>query len=641
MTPVPRRPSAAELGSDAVRPSGLLLSEGRAGNDEPEFRSDSAAQTLPTGARRAGWRGERGLFVRLLGRITHSDNPDFHPRSAIDDVVECVRREGPSALRLFHGPFAAIVVDQRAGAARISLYREPLGRERLSYACAGMGRSPGGSAPTLFVGRLAHPLTSLASVGRRIDTAWCRLHFSLARPRDQRTPFDGVHKVLPGELVTWHRGRLERERVPPGPTSHAEPLPSDRVCIDTFAALLTQAVERALPDDDSPLGIMLSGGMDSAPLAAVAQARYGDRGGVRAVSWSLPGFPGADEAQAIRAVADHVGCAFELVRVDDRSAVGGALDEDIGFEQPVLNAFRPLKSAVYRAAQRAGCRVLFNGTGGDNLYPNSRYALLDGLRGGRWRLVAEELLYRLRASGLAELHRDPALRWLGRSLLRRPEKPTAAPVWVSRSLATAWSELPPPWPAESIEHARPEHYRACYDQLACDGGADENDHAAAFGLEIRDPYRDPDLIAFMLSLPAHLSWRAGQSKWVAREAMRGHLPPVVRTSPRTGLLGEFFAAGYRETMPRLRALLKRESACWDEFVDRSWLDDALSASAPTELQMMIVWYCASFECWRAQVGLAPPATDEFDRRGATAHRHHSASERFEEKAPCHAHSLPR
>jgi len=57
---------------------------------------------------------------------------------------------------------------------------------------------------------------------------------------------------------------------------------------------------------------------------------------------------------------------------------------------------------------------------------------------------------------------------------------------------------------------------------------------ARYGIERIEPYFDPALINYTLRLPLYMTYRNGQSKFFAREAMRGLLPESIRTQPREG-----------------------------------------------------------------------------------------------------------
>jgi asparagine synthase (glutamine-hydrolysing) len=92
------------------------------------------------------------------------------------------------------------------------------------------------------------------------------------------------------------------------------------------------------------------------------------------------------------------------------------------------------------------------------------------------------------------------------------------------------------------------------------GGSRHAENGVAYGLEIRDPTADARLLAFTLSVPDHIFMdpKAGQDRWLIREAMKGRLPDDVRLNRRRGR-----QAG--DIVPRLRACAAEVETALDEL----------------------------------------------------------------------------
>ena len=281
--------------------------------------------------------------------------------------------------------------------------------------------------------------------------------------------------------------------------------------------------------------------------------------------------------------------------------------------RPLANAFRRVKLAVYRAAARDGCRVILNGASGDIIYPHPGHCLADGWRDGRLGFVLREVARAAGICGPIGLWQDPGVRGLGKHLLGWRGRTRSAPVWLTARARQLWHEASGPWPPESADHPRPDHYQAALDQWAADGLSEEVFFASRCGIDRRDPFRDADLIDFMLSIPSYVCYRDGHTKWLARESMRGLLPESIRLRPRGGLLTEFFDAGYRRELPSLRRLLTARDVAWPTYVDHAWLLRALDAREPSEKEKLLVWYCAAFELWRQALSGEHPELLQFAR----------------------------
>ena len=369
---------------------------------------------------------------------------------------------------------------------------------------------------------------------------------------------------------------------------------------------------RCVLDSGERTGIMLSGGMDSGPLAALARRRLSGEGRtLTAYSWSLPDYPSADESTEITACARHVGCELRLLPGSAERPMRELATWPVNPNSPVANCFRRLKLTIYRAAAAQGCRVILNGASGDNLYPHPSYRLLDGWREQHLGLMLDEIARIGRAGGVSGLWRDAAVRRLGKHLLGWRSRPAPPPVWLSASARQRWREAGSPWPPEAADHARPDHYLSALGQWAADGVSEEAFFANRCGIERREPYHDPDLIDFMLSVPSDRCYRNGHTKWLARQAMQGWLPETIRWRPRGGLLTEFFDAGYQREHAALRQLLSASDVAWPAYVDHGWLMRALDAREPSETEKLLVWYCAAFELWRQALSGEHPELLQF------------------------------
>lgn len=565
------------------------------------------------------WHEQHGFALILSGHLDQKDSIHVSLGLSSDTAQTLTdpalalavwQQWGEQGLTRLQGPFALVLANLRdSQRPRIVLYREPLGRRGLYYF----------SSPQLLLvadepaALLAHP-----AVSNQPDEHWLASHFALARPADNRTPFRDIRKLLPGErlICTPENIRLHREPLVFGQRTLF--YRNDQDYAEHFRVLLDQAVVRCLRDSGDRTGIMLSGGMDSGPLAALAQRWLSGEGrALTAYSWSLPGYPHADESAEITTCALHVGCGLQLLPGSAEWPMRDLSTWPVNPNSPLANCFRRLKLAVYHAAAADGCRVILNGAAGDSLYPHPGYRLLEQWRNRQFGLVLGEIARIARAGGIMGLWRDAATRRLGKHLLGwRKTRPVSAPAWLSANARQLWRETGNPWPPEAADHARPDHYLAALDQWAADGVSEEAFFANRCGIERREPYHDPDLIDFMLSVPVDQCYRNGHTKWLARQAMEGLLPEAIRWRPRGGLLYEFFDAGFRREHAALEQLLTAPDAAWPAYVDHGWLMHALNASEPSEREKLLIWYCAAFELWRQALSGEHPELLQF-AHGAT------------------------
>ncbi|HMR03914.1 MAG TPA: asparagine synthase-related protein, partial [Candidatus Competibacter phosphatis] len=389
------------------------------------------------------WHEQDGFILILSGYLDQRDRLHASLGLSLDAaqtltdaalVLAVWRRWGESGLARLQGPIALVLADLNdSQRPRIVLYREPLGRRGLYYF----------SSPHLLLvadepaALLAHPAVSSQS-----DERWLAGHFALARPADNRTPFRDIRKLLPGErlICTPEDIRLHREPLVFGQQTLF--YRNDQDYAEHFRVLLDQAVARCLHDSGDRTGIMLSGGMDSGPLAALAQRRLSGEGrALTAYSWSLPGYPSADESAEITICARHVGCGLQLLPGSAEWPMRDLSTWPVNLNSPLANGFRRLKLAIYHAAAAEGCRVILNGAAGDRLYPHSSYCLLEWWRDRRLGSVVREIARIGWAGGILGLWRNAAIRRFGKRLLGwRGTRPVSAPVWLSANARQLWRE---------------------------------------------------------------------------------------------------------------------------------------------------------------------------------------------------------
>jgi asparagine synthase (glutamine-hydrolysing) len=186
----------------------------------------------------------------------------------------------------------------------------------------------------------------------------------------RETPFDGIERVLPGTIVEIDVRTLERgERTWYSPASavdadrSAELAAADEGRLtETLTELLRDSVRRQLMSD-AKVGVMLSGGLDSSVIAALASE---ESPGIVMYNASMSD-DRDDESPWAEAVARELGADIRVVpmAIDDwRAALVPAV---MHFEYPMFLGAVPIAS-IGRAAHDDGVKVLLTGEGADELF---------------------------------------------------------------------------------------------------------------------------------------------------------------------------------------------------------------------------------------------------------------------------------
>lgn len=333
-----------------------------------------------------------------------------------------------------------------------------------------------------------------------------------------QTVLKGVNRLLPGErleipidasqapvVARYYRPRLEKPR----PAS-----------VDELEALLEEAIESRLVAD-VPMGIFLSGGIDSSLIAAIAARNHPE---VESFCMAFDDVK-ADESIYAKAVADHFGIKLNTIRFTASSfmellpTVCSALDEPIG-DQAIL----PVHWLSHMASERV--KVVLSGEGADEVFGGygyyadaadllagdfkAAYATAHGEYGNAQGLLVEPLGQTQAGFPLLTYrHERDALVPATRG------QPDAFELELTTWLATAHDPL----------------QRKCAADLASwltdDLLIKADRMTMAASIEGRAPFLSPRIVERGLAMPQHQKFGGGQSKVLLRELARKLLPASV------------------------------------------------------------------------------------------------------------------
>jgi asparagine synthase (glutamine-hydrolysing) len=387
------------------------------------------------------------------------------------------------------------------------------------------------------------------------------------------TFFEEVYRLPPAHTLTVTPGGMTQRRywtLEPGPELR---LPSNEAYAEAFLDVFREAVRCRLRAA-GPVGSMLSGGMDSGSVVAVAREILAEEG-----RGPLPTFSavGPDPATCVETRTIHAALTMEgldprLVRHDRLDALMPELEELTWELDEPFDGHMTLPRALYLAAHRQGLKVLLDGVGGDVvLGEGSHIARL--LRRGRWLRAwhaaagqerfwgkaypAWRALYHSARSALA----TDGVRRLHRQLLN----PRRERQRLQRRIRDSWID---PAFAERVRlaerlrtldrHGRPglslsygEERAQTLDHPYLTVGRERYDRvAAAVAVEPRDPFLDRRLVDFCVALPGEQKLGDGWPKSVLRRAMASRLPEAVRWRTGKEHLGYSFTLALLERTPQ-------------------------------------------------------------------------------------------
>jgi asparagine synthase (glutamine-hydrolysing) len=282
----------------------------------------------------------------------------FISQSDTEVLLRAYARWGEACLEKFRGMFAFAIWD--ASRHRLFLGRDPMGIKPLYYAHTGSYFLFASEVRSLLGSRLVAP---------KIDRAGLLNYLTFGSAYDPLTLIQGVRALPAGHMLAWEGGKLRESRywdlVDEGRTtagaSPADSLPSPESALQTLQPALEEAVRLQLVSD-VPVGVFLSGGIDSSALVSILS-----RGGVRPSTFSIV-FRESDfsEAQYSRAVAAKFHTDHHEISVAQSDVLAGIPDALRAMDLPTMDGINTY--FVSREARQAGAKVALSGLGGDEVF---------------------------------------------------------------------------------------------------------------------------------------------------------------------------------------------------------------------------------------------------------------------------------
>ncbi len=464
----------------------------------------------------------------LIGR-----GHQFRTRSDTEAILHAYEEYGPDCVKRLRGMFAFAIWDGRHK--RVFIARDRLGKKPLYY--------HRGKDALVFASEIK-ALLEAPFVPREVDAAALDLYLSLRYVPGPRTIYRNIHKLQPGHWMLLEGERLRVEKYW-DVEFRPQPRPLARQ-IEEFRALLEESV-RLRMIAEVPLGVFLSGGIDSSTiLAAMSRITGGERVKTFSVGYESTGGTGAEEESnefeyarlAARAFgADHH--EYRVKAVDFRDFLPDLvwhLDEPLADPSCVPLYF------ISRLA-RQHITVVLSGEGADEVLAGysiySKMLAIERLRrfpGARLlapalaRLVPHEKLQKyLRLAGLPL---EARYRGVCRGLLQDHKTAVLRNRLDPRRLDDLYSGY-----FLGVEGAAALNRLLYVDTkvwLPDDLLMKADKMTMATALELRVPFLDHELVEWAATLPENSKLNGGSGKHLLREAMRGILPEAILTRSKKG-----------------------------------------------------------------------------------------------------------
>jgi asparagine synthase (glutamine-hydrolysing) len=389
-------------------------------------------------------------------------------------------------------------------------------------------------------GILVHP-----EIERRLSLEGLDCYLSMNYVPCPWTLVDGIEKLPPGHWLEWQDGHTSKHaywRIP-----DITPVPKS---LEDAKAELDYLLDHAVREhlmSDVPLGVWLSGGVDSSTVLHYAAQASGSRLRTFSIGFNGRSF---DESQYIRQVVEHYGTDHEQLNLSSDDDIEGAIEQLAYYSDEPSADSGALPVWFLSKLCKSRCTVAFSGEGADEIFggyltyranriaaplrniPPAAIALsLRALRfwpASNEKISVEYKLKRLLQGSLMPPERAHVY-WNGTfserekaALLRIP-----LPSALTDVLARLRARLPGDGIAPFLEFDQ-QYY------LPDDILVKSDRVSMAHAVEVRPPFVDHRIVEFAAKLPIDLKVRGAHQKYLLKEVMRSKLPAAIVQREKVG-----------------------------------------------------------------------------------------------------------
>jgi asparagine synthase (glutamine-hydrolysing) len=392
--------------------------------------------------------------------------------------------------------------------------------------------------------------------------------------------------------------------------------------VEHFWEIFSEAVRCRLRSA-RPVGIFLSGGVDSGSAASTAGwlLRRGERGlatSFHTYTFAFEELPQCDERHISDRVVRRYGFPHHYTLAETAYPLSDYPARGPDKDEPFIGVYQATYEQALAAAKSEGIGLMLSCDCGDAMVGGRFYDYLGLLTAGRWRSLWNELQAYSRSAGIplqavvrSYLLTLPSLwpdkraeallmrlrRALGRPPVRQPYPSWVRPEFAELVGLTKIAEHSEPR-TNIKDSARRQRYYAAFWPMDLRSTVWIERSRARFGLGFADPWSDRRLAEFVLATPQWVLNLPSETKRIARRAMRGVMPEKARREAGKVFFGPLHERAIKEyAKDTVLDLITNSQAAARGYVDEDVLHDQYGAVRRGERGLYGLWETLTLEMW--------------------------------------------
>lgn len=530
-------------------------------------------------------------------------------------ILHLYQEHGLSCLDHLEGMFAFAIYDKNQK--RLLIARDRMGEKPLHYAIV--------NNHLVFCSEIKGIL-AFPGFKKEVDSFALRQYMALEYVPAPRSIFAGINKLPPASYLLVENGQIKTKTYWQIPRQENQM--GEKEALTRLKELLDESIKLRLISD-VPLGVFLSGGIDSSIITAMASKHVSHKLQTFSIGFEEASF---DESTHAQAVADHIGTKHTMMRFKADDIVSSLSKLWQYLDEPLADA-SIIPTYLLSKMTKEHVTVALSGDAGDELLGGYPTYLAHNLA-GYFNIIPSGVLHRLinpMVSMLPVSHNNLSFDFKVKRFLGSVDKDAAERHfrWMGSIAPEKHKDLFVPEFRQKLAGAEPVTYEKLVDQIDWDyfghvgrkiGGsgslinsimhldlltylADDllvkSDRASmAASLEVRVPFLAFPVVEFARQLPPDLKLKGFRTKYLLRKLAGEYLPESIVERPKKGFGIPVARWLQSDLKPLVDRLLSREYIGEQNIFQwntvSGLLDDHMNKRADRRKEL---WTMLMFQCW--------------------------------------------